>query len=210
MKKIHRTNLIIVVIAAFALSVTAVGKYGSTDETRIALISLGIGTLIAIVAYFIKVNDNVKALGITLVPSICAIVYSGAVHGSTAAFIALFIVLGMTTVYFQKRIILLYSVPMSIVLLIIAFANPMIIEGASGEGTKGALIKVISFMLTAVILFKATSRGENTYNEVNKMLEKVQSNFEREQNVATNLNSSIAVSVESIHDIRNLAKNVGQ
>lgn len=166
MKKIHKMNMVIIIAAVLALAVTAYGKFGMSSKTYAAAITLGIGGLVAVVSYFLRINDILKALGILLLSSICAMVYSYVVGGSSAAYVALFLTLAMSTVYFNRKIILYFAIPIILILFTATFLAPQLIEGPEAPTVKGAMIKSVVYTLTAMALFLATRRGERTISRV--------------------------------------------
>ncbi len=208
MKKIHKTNLIIVIVAVLALGVTAFAKYGSSQKFVLAILTLGVGLTGSVVSYFSKLRDDFKALGIVLSASICDTVYSGAVGGSSAAFIALFITLGMTTIYFNQKIIQYFVIPMAIILIGSAIINPAIIEGPEEPTVRGAIIKVIAYILTAAVLYTATRRGERLIKESEEQLSRIKENHEKSDLIAGKLSSSLKESLDNVHNITSRADEV--
>lgn len=208
MKKIHRTNLIIILFSILALAVTAYSKYGNTQSTLAAVITLGLGGITAIISYFARVRDEVKALGIILVTAICAIIYSGVVGGSSAAFVALYLALGMSTTYFNKRIILWFSVPVSVMLTAAAIINPTVIEGSDAPTIRGALIKCILYIFTAIILYTATRRGEGICSEVEKAADEAIRSKEQSDHIADQLVRSLEQGLENMGSITTSAEQV--
>lgn len=208
MKKIHRTNLIIILFSVLALAVTAYSKYGKTQATLAAAITLGMGGIIATVSYFARLKDEAKALGIILVTAVCAIIYSGIVGGSSAAFVALYMVLGMSTTYFNKRIILWFSIPVSVMLAAAAIINPAIIEGGEAPTMRGALIKCILFIFTSLVLYTATKRGEGICSEVEKAADEIRKSKEQSDHIADQLVQSLEQSLENMGRITTSAEQV--
>lgn len=210
MQKIHKLNLTIILVAVVALGFTAYSKYGKSSETLAAVITLSIGGAIATISYFMRINDELKALGIILSTAICATIYSGVVGGSSAAYVALYMVLGMSTTYFNRRIIIRLAVPVSIMLLGTAIINPAIIEGSEGPTLRGALIKTIIYILTAIILYQATKRGEGMCAEQEQAAELIQKSKEKTDEIAGQVTDSLAESLVSIERIEDSAVDINQ
>jgi len=194
MRKLHKRNLVILLLCVVALAVTAISKYGFGKEGYSALLCLGIGGLCALVSYLIKWKDVATALGMFLSCSVCAIAYSWVVGGSSPAFIALFMTLGMSSIYFNELLIKCYAVPISACLLIVSFVNPRVIEGPADATVKGALIKTALFVFTAAVLYAAVKRGEKLIKTANE--QKKQSEM-----ISSRLASSLNASIENVHEV---------
>ena len=83
MEKLHRQNLIIILAGIVMLSLLTVVAFGLSPLA-------------------IK-NDLAKALCITLIPSVATIVYAAMCGGNSVAFLANYVILAMTMVYFDKK-----------------------------------------------------------------------------------------------------------
>ncbi len=210
MQKIHKLNLTIILVAVVALGFTAYSKYGKSSETLAAIITLFIGGIVATSSYLVRINDELKALGIILSTAICATIYSGVVGGSSAAYVALYMVLGMSTTYFNRRIIIRFAIPVSVMLLGTAIINPAIIEGSEGPTLRGALIKTIIYILTAIILYTATKRGEGLCAEQEQAAELIQKNSQKADKIAGQVTQSLADSLVNMERIEDSANDINQ
>ncbi len=210
MQKIHKLNLTIILVAVVALGFTAYSKYGKSSETLAAVITLSLGGIIATTSYFIRINDELKALGIILSTAVCATIYSGVVGGSSAASVALYMVLGMSTTYFNRRIIIRFAVPVSIMLLGAAIINPAIIEGSEDPTIRGALIKTIIYVLTSIILYNATKRGEGLCTEQEQAAELIRQSRKKTEEIAGQVANSLTESLANIEQIEGSAIDINQ
>lgn len=108
-----------------------------------SLIAAGIGQ-------FLIHNDFAKALLINLTPSIATFVYAFVLGGNSVAFLANFVFLSMMALYFHKKYIIYYSVPVANIALICAIFFPFVIDGANYDRVD-AFTKVL--LLTLLLLF---------------------------------------------------------
>lgn len=208
MKNLHRNNLVILLVCVASLAVTAMAKYGFRREGISALLCLGIGGICALLSYYLKCNDGVKALGMLLSCAVCAIAYSWVVGGSTAAFVALFMALGMSSIYFDRAVIKGYAIPIAVLLLFVTFVNPKVIEGPADATIKGALIKSILFILTAAVLYAGVKRGAGLIQSANNMLEQISSQKEKSDRLSVQLASSLNDSIENVQEVNNSTVNI--
>lgn len=207
MQKLHRTNLIIELICIAALLATVFAKFGLSSKSLSACISIGIGGLIAILGYFFISHRQAKALCITLVPAICSLVYASVIGGSSAAYVSLYMVLCMTAIYFDRKIIMWFAIPISILLFILSFINPQIIEEHEGSELTGAVIKSVLFALCSILLYMATKRGESMYAESHTMFVSISESKKKSDEIAANLSESLE---KSLHNINTISVNADE
>ncbi len=208
MKRIHRRNLIIIIFCVIVLSIMTVIKYGMGMEVVKAVSCLVTGGILATIFCLSNGSDEVKALGMTLSAGICALTYSVLVGGSSTAAVAIYVLLGMACAYFQQKVILSFSIPITAILLILAVAVPQAIEGAAEYSVKTALSKVVLFGITCAVLYLATKRGEDMYTESIKMLDKIKENKNISNDIAKELNNAVLKSGDDIFVMVEQAENV--
>lgn len=103
MEKLHRQNLIIILAGIVMLSLLTVVAFGlSPLAIKNVVVLLTAGTAVILCWRFVK-NDLAKALCITLIPSVATIVYAAMCGGNSVAFLANYVILAMTMVYFDKK-----------------------------------------------------------------------------------------------------------
>ena len=191
MEKLHRQNLIIIlagIVMLFLLTVVAFGL--SPLAIKNAVVLLTAGTAVILCWRFVK-NDLAKALCITLIPSVATIVYAAMCGGNSVAFLANYVILAMTMVYFDKKYTLYYIIPMGSIAVICAIFMPEIIDGKDCT-LAGAMTKVVFFIFVAVVLFNATKRGRAFLEKTEETLAEVKDNSAVAMDIAGDLNVAIS------------------
>ena len=207
MKKIHRTNFIIIWVAVVALIILAVSNYGFTKSViieTIVMISCGI---ISTVGYLIDMDDIKKGLCLVIPPAIGTLVFSWLSGGNQVAFIANFVLLAMAAGYFIKKIIVYFAVPFVAFSMITLFVDPRVIDGASGA-FGGAITKIALYVITAVMIYKCVDRGSGIVDETEKTLVTVKENAGMANDISQQLNSTIVTSRKLVDVLVNDSKNV--
>ncbi|MCL2253211.1 MAG: methyl-accepting chemotaxis protein [Lachnospiraceae bacterium] len=207
MQKIHRTNIRIIIVAIISLALTAFLKFGNTIQSIQAIVGLSIGGSIALVFYLAKVSDEVKATGILLTSALASLIYSFVVGGSSAAFTALFLLMAMSNTYFNSKIVINYSITVAIVLGISMLINPAIIEGEDNPTVRGAFIKVIVFILSAIILYLAAKRAEAVVANVKASELEIGKNKEESDLMAARLIKNLE---HSLMNMKSIMRSAGQ
>lgn len=200
MEKLHRQNLIIILAGIVMLSLLTVVAFGlSPLAIKNAVVLLTAGTAVILCWRFVK-NDLAKALCITLIPSVATIVYAAMCGGNSVAFLANYVILAMTMVYFDKKYTLYYIIPMGSIAVICAIFMPEIIDGKNCT-LAGAMTKVVFFIFVAVVLFNATKRGRAFLEKTEETLAEVKDNSAVAMEIAGDLNVAISQCRGSVEEL---------
>ena len=167
-----------------------------------SLIAAGIGK-------FLIQNHFIKALLINLTPSIATFVYAFVLGGNSVAFLANFVFLSMMALYFDKKYIIYYSVPVANIALICAIFFPFVIDGANYDRVD-AFTKVLLFDLVAVVLFKAVDRGRELLSQSEETISTINSNSHAANDIAINLNSAIENCKNGLDNLSEQATKVNE
>ncbi|WP_455714968.1 methyl-accepting chemotaxis protein, partial [Anaerosporobacter sp.] len=208
MNKILKNNLIIIICGVISLIVMAIFRYRLTLKTLIAISGLLIGILLTVGIYLSKLRPERKAYLMLWSVSLCTIMYSIVIGGSSAAILTNYAILSMAASFFDCKIIKLYAIPTTITMLIVAIITPASIEGPINPSITSAISKALLFGLTSYVIYFATNRGEGMYNKSIEMLEKISKNKEVTSQVAIELDEALQHTVEEVKTISEQADNV--
>ena len=209
MEKIHKQNHTMILIGVTLLSIMTLFAYGINKSGLIGVaVLLVIGVISTVCRYVVK-DDLVKALCITVIPSLATLIYAGVQGGNSIAFIANFALLAMMTGYFDRRYIFYYVVPIGTISFICALVKPEVIDGADYTRA-GALTKVVLLILIAMILINATMRGRRLLKKTEETLDVVKENGDLANGIATNLNQAINECENGVKELVVQADSVSQ
>lgn len=198
MKKVLRYNFIIAAISIIAIVALNLVKYGLTYRGLLTLaMMLVLGVFGSGGIYISKLKDDTKAIAMNLLFGISAITYGILSGGSTNAFYVFFLVIAITTMYFDSRIMKITTIPLCVVAYIVNFIWPQAISG-EGASVSGTLTKTIFFMVSAIISIKSTQRGEKINKEATLALEKVEEGVATSNKIAKQLNETVIESSKSM------------
>ncbi len=209
MEKIHKQNNTIILVGVVLLAVLTLVAYGISINGLIGVAVLILSAVVSTVSRFVIKDDLIKALCITVIPSLATLVFAAVQGGNSVAFIANYALLAMMAVYFDRRYVFYYAVPVGAVSLICAIAKPQIIDGDQG-GIVGALTKVVIFGLVAAVLINATARGRQLLDKTEKTLTIVRENEEVAIDISRNLNSAISDCKAGVQELSTQAESVSQ
>lgn len=209
MERIHKQNYTIVLIGVVILSLLTMIGYGINARTMVGVAVLVCSGIVSTLGKFFVKNDLYKALCISVAPSIGTIVYAAIQGGNSIAFIANFVLLAMMAVYFDRRYVFYYTIPVGGVALLCALIKPEIIDGANYT-TTGALTKVVFLFMTSAVLINATTRGRHLLEQTEETLTVVKENGEIANNIAENLNQAIADCETGVKELAAQAESVSQ
>ena len=209
MDKLHSHNYLIVLVGTIALSVMTFFSEGINIRAFIG-IGIMLASLIAAgIGKFLIQNHFIKALLINLTPSIATFVYAFVLGGNSVAFLANFVFLSMMALYFDKKYIIYYSVPVANIALICAIFFPFVIDGANYDRVD-AFTKVFLFDLVAVVLYKAVDRGRELLSQSEETLSTINNNSHAANDIAINLNSAIENCKNGLDNLSEQATKVNE
>ena len=209
MDKLHSHNYLIVLVGTIALSVMTFFSEGINIRAFIG-IGIMLASLIAAgIGKFLIQNHFIKALLINLTPSIATFVYAFVLGGNSVAFLANFVFLSMMALYFDKKYIIYYSVPVANIALICAIFFPFVIDGANYDRVD-AFTKVFLFDLVAVVLYKAVDRGRDLLSQSEETLSTINNNSHAANDIAINLNSAIENCKNGLDNLSEQATKVNE
>ncbi len=200
MEKLHRQNMFVVIAGIVMLSVMTIVAFGfNAMGFRNIAVLVAAGIAVVVCWKFVK-NDLAKALCITLIPSLSTIVYAASCGGNSVTFLANYVFLAMTTIYFDRRYVLYYLIPTGSIALICALFMPEIIDGKDCS-LAGALTKVVIFIFVAVVLVNATARGRTFLKKTEETLSEVENNSAVAMEIAGNLNVAISQCRDGVEEL---------
>ena len=213
MDKLHSHNYLIVLVGTIALSVMTFFSEGINIRAFIgigimlaSLIAAGIGPVGKKFSIYKIVADGPR---INLTPSIATFVYAFVLGGNSVAFLANFVFLSMMALYFDKKYIIYYSVPVANIALICTIFFPFVIDGANYDRVD-AFTKVFLFDLVAIILYKAVDRGRELLSQSEETLSTINSNSHAANDIAINLNSAIENCKNGLDNLSEQATKVNE
>lgn len=218
MEKILKFNYRIAVISIISIVALNLIKYGFTYRgilTIILAIVLGVGGTTTIY-YILKISSRNKAININRLFAIASIVYGIVSGGSTNAFYVFFLVLAISTMYFDSDIMKKTTYPLCVIALIVNVIWP---EAISGEGASvsSALTKTLFFIVSTIISIKSTQRGERMNADAREALTQVETNVVKSNKIAQELNEtvidstkSVSVLVEQVNNVENASNDMSE
>ncbi len=207
MHKIHRNNLIIIWCSVVALSTVALLGYGiSFGALRGAIITVVCG-IISTLGYLSHLPDDKKALVLVFPPAIGTLLFSFVSGGDSISFLANFVLLAMTTLYFMESVILSFAVPFTVISILFAIFSPKTIDGKLAS-VAGVSARIFLFGATAILLYLATKRGAQIIKKTEKALQLVEDNSKVANAISENLDETIQKSMQAVHDLADGSANV--
>ncbi|MDF2908207.1 MAG: chemotaxis protein [Herbinix sp.] len=197
-KRVDRVN-VIVTIALVLLICTQViimrGIANSIAPIGASIIIAGV----AIMNYFIKMNQNVKALIYAMLPAVVSLALFKVDGFAINKHYMIIVTTAMITLYFKSTLIVIYSVAIDLGMLLLYIVTPDSLMGS--DNNIGSFIKVFTLMIgIQVLLYFLTKWGNDLVQtaakkeeEARDLLEKLEATFRTievgteslDQNVAT-------------------------
>ena len=191
-KKLHKTNLIIVwigIAAMIAMSFVATAGNGMFAAIN-GIVVLLVAGVISFLSYMFIKDDLKKAMGIVLAPAIATTAYSYVVGGNSVAFLCNYLFIAMMALYFEEKYIKYFLIVMGLDGVFCAIFFPIGIDGTNYTFA-GAFTKVILLVFEGVMLIFSVRRGRSFVDKAEETLAIVQENGEAANGIAKNLNDAI-------------------
>ncbi len=216
MKKTHKINTITIWVCTLLLSVAKIAGYGLNSTSIKTMILMATASVIATVIYFIPINDIVKGSLITSAIGLATLTLSILQGGNANTFWVSFIVLGLALIYFNKKIILTYSVVYFVACFITCFIDIKYIVGVDGEKSNVIFAMVVYVVLSALMVI-ATGFGEKSmkesYGKSQELLVHTNALNERAkllEETSVLLNDAIIKGEQSINDIHKSSLSISE
>lgn len=207
MQKIHKNNLIIIWCSVAALSVVALLGYGISFGALRGAILMAVCGVISTIGYISHLSDDKKALILVFPPAIGTLLFSFVSGGDSISYLANFVLLAMTTLYFMEKVILSFAVPFTALSILFMIFSPTTIGGKNGS-IAGVLSRIVLFIITAILLYLATKRGAKIIKNTENALKLVEDNANVANDISGNLDETIQKSMNAVHDLADGSANV--
>ncbi len=208
MEKNIKFNYYMIIFNMAALCVMNYFKYEFTTR---GLISIGCmvfgGALIPTIVYKTKMDNIKKAIAMNCIVGLATMTYAVLVKESTNSFILCYVIVAVSTIYYETKITVATGVFLGIIGFLIAIFAPEAISGA-GQSRLSSLTKVMYFIFTVAISKKATDNGATINKRALDTLEQLEDNMDRSNKVAKKLNENVVNSEEAVNDIVEQVSNI--
>lgn len=213
-KRVNKFNIILLWVACTVLSLQVMGTGSENKIIHIAL--LYSACIITTILYFIKFNDKIKGLIISLVPTTLSLFLSWSGAGNLHLFVTLMGNACMAALYFNKEILIGYGVITNILFAVYLFFAKAPLMGAEFLlPLKEVLAHILRFDLSIGILFFLTKWGteyielaNKKQQDANQLLNKLQFTMDSLENDIKILNEDITLSSSSIEAVKESTTSV--
>ncbi len=203
LKKADKVNYIILVLVCVFLTVQSYLTLGINDIFLTNNLKVAIVLILSTIIYFVPISSNIKAISFSTIPLLvfAAVVFAGS---NQAAHYLIVVSIAMVTLYFNKKLILIYGGIINAIYLALFFICPKNIVSSQFLLTD-SLIIFTYINASLFILFSLTKWASQLLDSVklkeemtNKLLEKVNSTMKVTQNTSLILNDNLQKLDENI------------
>lgn len=196
-KKVHKVNLLTIYVISTVINIIVFFSRGTSQGIQ-SIFRSGITCVLMTVLYFISISDNIKALLYSLLPAFTATLMFYTIENySLGAHYLIFISIAMISLYFNRKILIIYGVILNLLFIGISLTSNEILKGTSGN--TWSFISIFIFLNTAIcLLIFLTKWGRNLVddfvekeNESKEFLNKLNTSLAEIENGANVLNSTI-------------------
>jgi len=196
-QRAHKLNLIVIIVLFFVICLGFIITRGFMQSISLFIAGLIILT-ISIINYFLPINNDLKGLIFAIVPTIIVIVLFYVDGFSLNKHYIILVTTAMATLYFKKKIVLIYGVIINASMIFIYNLNP---EGFLGnEGNIMGLFKIMAMLNSMLVLLYFLTKWGNDLiessakneEESRKLLDKLENAFQAIDEGTTSLDNNIS------------------
>lgn len=207
MKKTNKINLIIIWVCTVLLSVVSIA-FGAGDSALKTIGAMVAASVIVTISYFTKISETTKGIISLLAISLSTYVVSFLLGGNSGTFMVTYIVIALAALYFDQKIVCVYSIVYIGVTLIIFAINPIYI-GGKGYLVYDVVMKIFVYIIICVSMFFSTRAGHkmlyasiNDSEKLGKQNQKIKETAEVIKNLSKELAFIIDESNEQMKDMK--------
>ena len=183
-------------------------KYGLSDRGWASIWCMTIGaTIMPTIIYKSKLSNVWKAIGMNWCIGVACMTYAVIVKQSTNSFLICFVVAAVSTIYYEKKIIIYVGGLLAAIGVVISIFAPEAISGA-GQGKMSSLTKAVYFIAVVLISKKATDNGAAINQKSLDTLSELEDTYEKSTQVAHKLNETVIESNMAVQDIVEQVGNI--
>jgi methyl-accepting chemotaxis protein len=213
LKRVNKVNVIVTIAIVLLICSQVVITRGLSNS----MAPLGAGIIIvgvAIINYFLKINQDVKALTYAVLPAVVVLALFKIDEFAVNKHYMIIVTTAMITLYFKDKLILIYSVIVDLGVLLIYFVAP---EGLMGADISvGSFIKVLTLMVgIQVLLFFLTKWGYELVRtaakkeeEARGLLEKLETTFRTIEEGTDSLDQNVTTVDNQLQGINHASKGI--
>ena len=150
-KRIHKSNYILSNFISCVFLLLAIVALGLKPIVIVPLIIMIVAIAVSSVFYFGKFSDDIKAIGIIEPIQIASILYSLVLHSTSSSFFIVCIYAFVAARYFRRDLLVKSSTIPTVLLFVLAFIKPQVIQGIGDTDMMNAVIKVILYICIVIL-----------------------------------------------------------
>lgn len=197
MRSAHKITMVATWVCSVILSVLSIREFGIAAESISTMIVMFSTSVIVTLLRAVKGNEVVKGTLVVSCIGLATLLTSILQSGNARCFIASFLVLGFSALYFNSRITRAYGVFYCSVCILAALINPAFIDGRDPQAAS-VLVKLVIYIVLTIILSVATSKGEKMILANERQREKMELAARQQLEISRHLNDSIDASHEAM------------
>lgn len=213
LKRVNRVNVIVTIALVLLICSQVIIMRGLANS----IAPIGASIIIAGVAvtnYFIKMNQNIKALIYAILPAVVTLALFKVDMFSVNKHYMIIVTTAMITLYFKSTLIVIYSIVIDLGMLLIYMIAP---EGLMGtDYNVGSFIKVFTLMVgIQVLLYFLTKWGNllvetatKKEEEARSLLAKLEATFQTIEEGTESLDENVANVDNQLQGIHHASKGI--
>lgn len=194
--KAHKVNLIVIIVLFFLICIGFFISRGFEQSIKL-FVAGSIILIVSVINYFLPINNDLKGLIFSTIPTLVVAVLFYVDGFTLNKHYIILVTTAMATLYFKKRMIVIFSLETNLLMLIMYFISP---EGLlANEANLMGLVKLLMLINSMfVVLYYLTKWGNELIEkattkeeESKKLISKLKNTFEAIKEGADSLDHNI-------------------
>lgn len=207
-KRVHRTNMIIILVAAIIVLARDIFTSGFQSDTQ-SVFRWAVIIILVIVNYFLPINDYVKGMIFILVPTVIVMLLFLNKALTVDKHYVIIAASAMAALYFNKNLLLCYDIIINIFMVVIYLLKPENLLGSRHEISL-FLTTLVIYNVAITILYFLAKWGRQILDEVKEEKEQADRLLESLNSTLKNIEEGTNILDSNINTFTDNVNNIGE
>lgn len=158
MKSVQKFITIMIWLVTVLMVLLAFINGEDASSNIFVAIAMSSGCMIVTILYFLPIPERIKAIAVLVLLGLACHGISISMGGNSWTFIGSFLILGFAILFYDPKVLLIYSAIYLTVSVIIHIVNPIVIPGPITPATVG-MFEIIAYAMMSASLYIGTKTG---------------------------------------------------
>jgi len=207
MKKLQKISVLTIWIVSALIVIYNIARE-ATSATMVKCTATLVGTgIVSTIIYFLKINDRLKSIMISVITGLATLVCAIVLNGNVECIFAGYMVLGMVTLYFDKKIMLAYGIIYNACSVLLLQVGPQYLTAnliTRAQAQLYVIVNIVLWLILLVATFRANKlmdNAEQASRKATETTEMIAKQSEVVKGIVNNLHASVEISSSEVEGL---------